>query len=302
MNATTRSGTPPTPTIRSTNREPGGTGPEPSTRNPWNPPFLPGTRPRNWPTCSRRPAARSTPHGPASTRGVRAHRPAPARGDLRHRAPRPAAPWATCRRSRPNSRPCAGPPRPPQAPRPRPDALRVASYTIAALAAVTVSMVSVFSGVVTYEPLLLVTTAHSSGDSSSWWPILVYGPWLAGSLSILRAALHQRRALHSWFVVLLFSSVAVLLCVAQAPAPSPTRRPRPFPESPPWPASSNSSARSPSPARPAARSAPVTGSAPTAAGRSRNDPPHDDGAAAPVEEAAAPFRVAPVSPGRAQCA
>ncbi|MEU3996652.1 DUF2637 domain-containing protein [Streptomyces fungicidicus] len=102
-------------------------------------------------------------------------------------------------------------------PRKRPDALRSASYVIAAMAAVTVSMVSVFSGVVTYEPLLLVTTAHSTGSSSAWWPILVYGPWLAGTLSILRAALHQRRALHSWFVVLLFSSVAVLLCVAQAP-------------------------------------------------------------------------------------
>ncbi|WP_309063502.1 hypothetical protein [Streptomyces sp.] len=102
-------------------------------------------------------------------------------------------------------------------PRRRPDAVRLASYVIAALAAVTVSMVSVFSGVVTYEPLLLVTTAHSSGSSSAWWPVLVYGPWLAGSLSVLRAALHQRRALHSWFVVLLFSSVAVLLCVAQAP-------------------------------------------------------------------------------------
>ncbi|MEU6883981.1 DUF2637 domain-containing protein [Streptomyces viridosporus] len=102
-------------------------------------------------------------------------------------------------------------------PRRRPDAVRLASYAIAALAAITVSMVSVFSGVVAYEPLLLVTTAHSSGSSSAWWPVLVYGPWLAGSLSVLRAALHQRRALHSWFVVLLFSSVAVLLCVAQAP-------------------------------------------------------------------------------------
>ncbi|MEU9349867.1 hypothetical protein AB0D65_02335 [Streptomyces griseoloalbus] len=102
-------------------------------------------------------------------------------------------------------------------PRKRLDAVRLASYVIAALAAVTVSMVSVFSGVVTYEPLLLVTTARSNGSSSAWWPVLVYGPWLAGSLSILRAALHQRRALHSWFVVLLFSSVAVLLCVAQAP-------------------------------------------------------------------------------------
>ena len=58
----------------------------------------------------------------------------------------------------------------------RPDALRLASYAIAALTAVTVSMVSVFSGVVTYEPLLLVTTAHSSGSSSAWWPMLVYGP------------------------------------------------------------------------------------------------------------------------------
>ncbi|MEV6961531.1 hypothetical protein AB0M97_20475 [Streptomyces sp. NPDC051207] len=99
----------------------------------------------------------------------------------------------------------------------RPDAVRVASYVLAALAAVTVSMVSVFSGVVTYQPLLLVTTAHHTGTSSAWWPMLVYGPWMAGSLSVLRAALHQRRAVHSWFVVLLFSSVAVLLCVVQAP-------------------------------------------------------------------------------------
>jgi hypothetical protein len=36
------------------------------------------------------------------------------------------------------------------------------------------------------------------------------------SLSILRAALHQRRALNSWFIVLLFSAVAMMLCVAQA--------------------------------------------------------------------------------------
>lgn len=45
----------------------------------------------------------------------------------------------------------------------------------------------------------------------------MYGPWLVGSLSVLRAALHQRRAVHSWCVVLVFSSIAVLLCVVQAP-------------------------------------------------------------------------------------
>ncbi|MFF4398118.1 hypothetical protein [Streptomyces sp. NPDC001480] len=94
--------------------------------------------------------------------------------------------------------------------------LRIASFLIAALAAIIVSMVSVFSGLATYEPLLVVTS-HDQGGSDAWWPMLVYGPWMAGSLSILRAALHQRRAVHSWFVVLLFSSVAVLLCVVQAP-------------------------------------------------------------------------------------
>ncbi|MFI5687340.1 hypothetical protein [Streptomyces sp. NPDC051636] len=98
----------------------------------------------------------------------------------------------------------------------RPSGLRVASYVIAAVAAVIVSMVSVLSGVVTYEPLLIIT-ARGRGSADAWWPVLVYGPWMAASLSILRAALHQRRAVHSWFVVLLFSSVAVLLCVIQAP-------------------------------------------------------------------------------------
>lgn len=97
------------------------------------------------------------------------------------------------------------------------DAARVVSYVIAALASLIVSMVSLFSGVVTYEPLLLVTATHRHGGPAAWWPLLVYGPWMAGSLSVLRAALHQRRAAHSWFCVLLFSSVAVLLCVAQAP-------------------------------------------------------------------------------------
>jgi len=99
----------------------------------------------------------------------------------------------------------------------RPDSLHMTSCLIAALAAVIVSMVSVFSGMVAYDPLILVTTVGVQGSLAAWWPVLVYGPWMAASLSILRAALHQRRAVHSWFVVLLFSSVAVLLCVVQAP-------------------------------------------------------------------------------------
>lgn len=100
--------------------------------------------------------------------------------------------------------------------RPRPPALRTASYVIAALTAAVTSMVSVFSGMATYDPLL-ATTARTQDTPALWWPMLVYGPWMAASLSILRAALHKRRATHSWLVVLLFSSAAVLLCVLQAP-------------------------------------------------------------------------------------
>ncbi|MFF8833300.1 DUF2637 domain-containing protein [Streptomyces sp. NPDC015131] len=96
--------------------------------------------------------------------------------------------------------------------------LRTVSILIAALTAVIVSMVSVYGGMVAYAPLLRnATQPGASAGVVRWWPLLVYGPWLVASLSILRAAFHRRRATHSWCAVLLFSSLAVLLCVAQAP-------------------------------------------------------------------------------------
>ncbi|MEV6393915.1 DUF2637 domain-containing protein [Streptomyces sp. NPDC051907] len=93
--------------------------------------------------------------------------------------------------------------------------LQTVSFVIAAFAAVIVSMVSVFGGMVAYAPLRHIGS-DTQGSSLPWWPLLVYGPWMVASLSILRTALHQRRAAHSWFVVLLFSSLAMMLCVAQA--------------------------------------------------------------------------------------
>ncbi len=95
--------------------------------------------------------------------------------------------------------------------------MRTASHVIGALAAVTASTVSFFGGMVAYDPLRLVAVARMQDGIASWWPLLVYGPWLVASLSVLRAALHRRRAVHSWCVVLLFSSIAMLLCVIQAP-------------------------------------------------------------------------------------
>lgn len=89
------------------------------------------------------------------------------------------------------------------------------SFVIAAFAAVIVSMVSVYGGMVAYAPLRHIA-AGTRGGALAWWPLLIYGPWMVASLSILRTALHQRRAVHSWFVLLLFSAVGMLLCVAEA--------------------------------------------------------------------------------------
>ncbi|WP_436846175.1 hypothetical protein [Streptomyces chartreusis] len=98
-----------------------------------------------------------------------------------------------------------------------PGVLRWTSFLIAVLTAVIASAVGLLSGMVAYDPLRLVAASPAERGLRTWWPLLVYGPWLVASLSVLRAALHQRRAVHSWCVVLVFSCVAVLLCVAQAP-------------------------------------------------------------------------------------
>ncbi|MFH9658090.1 DUF2637 domain-containing protein [Streptomyces sp. NPDC017248] len=97
------------------------------------------------------------------------------------------------------------------------DAIRIASYVAAALVTVIASAVSTFGGFVSYDPLRFVAESRMQSDAGSVWPLLVFGPWLVASLSILRAALHQRRAFHSWCVLVLFTGFAMTLCVAQAP-------------------------------------------------------------------------------------
>ncbi|MFB9467770.1 hypothetical protein, partial [Streptomyces cinereospinus] len=98
----------------------------------------------------------------------------------------------------------------------RRNVFRAVSRMLAALAAVIACGVSSFGALAVYEPLRLsvVDTHHGI---VALWPVLVYGPWLVASLSVLRAALHRRRAVHAWCVILFFSSAAMLLCVAQAP-------------------------------------------------------------------------------------
>ncbi|MFF7646803.1 DUF2637 domain-containing protein [Streptomyces canus] len=98
------------------------------------------------------------------------------------------------------------------------DKLLTLSYSIGAVVAVIASTVSVFGGLIAYDPLLFIAASPTNSSILSWWPLLIFGPWLVASLSILRHALHRRRSLHSWCVVLAFSSIAMAMCVAQAPS------------------------------------------------------------------------------------
>ncbi|MFR9724115.1 hypothetical protein ACL02R_12230 [Streptomyces sp. MS19] len=95
--------------------------------------------------------------------------------------------------------------------------LRWTSLLIAAAATALMAMLSVLGGLISYGPLRDAAAPGASDALTDWWPLLIFGPWLVASLSIVRAALHQRRSLHSWLVVVLFSGIAVALCVAQAP-------------------------------------------------------------------------------------
>ncbi|MFF9153548.1 DUF2637 domain-containing protein [Streptomyces sp. NPDC014846] len=101
--------------------------------------------------------------------------------------------------------------------RQRPSKIRIASHFIAAVVTSVASAVSIFGGLIAYDPLRFVAMSRMQTDVVSWWPVLVFGPWMVASLSIVRAALHQRRALHSWSVLLVFSAIGMTLCVAQAP-------------------------------------------------------------------------------------
>ncbi|MEV6576490.1 DUF2637 domain-containing protein [Streptomyces sp. NPDC051577] len=91
------------------------------------------------------------------------------------------------------------------------------SFGAAALVALIGAMVSVLSGVIAYDPLHLAAAQGISRSPAASWPVLLYGPWLVASVSVLRAAIHRKEAAHSWAVVLLFSAVAVALCLTQAP-------------------------------------------------------------------------------------
>lgn len=92
----------------------------------------------------------------------------------------------------------------------------VISFCIALATGGIACVVSLLGAMVSYDPLRLLAYPTAHGLASAW-PMLVYGPWLAGCLSVLRAAAHQRLMKGAWVVVTAFSAIAVVLCVAHAP-------------------------------------------------------------------------------------
>jgi hypothetical protein len=87
---------------------------------------------------------------------------------------------------------------------------------LGAITALTVIAVSVLGWVFTFDPLRELAASRMPHGFAQLWPLMVYGPWLVASLSILRAARERRATAHSWVVVVAFSGIAVGLCVVHA--------------------------------------------------------------------------------------
>ncbi|MYS80653.1 hypothetical protein GTZ85_10615 [Streptomyces sp. SID5474] len=89
------------------------------------------------------------------------------------------------------------------------------SRTMVVASVILVAAISVLGAVITLAPLR--HSAASTTGPARWWPVLVHGPWIVASLSILRSSLHYRRALHSWIVVVTFAGLSMVLSLTYAP-------------------------------------------------------------------------------------
>ncbi len=98
---------------------------------------------------------------------------------------------------------------------------RLLSASSVLLTAVIAVAVAALGAVASYPPLRAIADGVAPADVAVLWPLLIYGPWVVATLSILRARVHRRRTLHSWAVVIFFAAVAMMLCIAHVhPSPS----------------------------------------------------------------------------------
>ncbi|GEB49453.1 MULTISPECIES: DUF2637 domain-containing protein [Streptomyces] len=93
----------------------------------------------------------------------------------------------------------------------------LSSFTVT-LTALIVVLVSFLGAQASYPPLYDLADDIAPPGVAHAWPMLIYAPWLAATLSILRTRVYRRRTVHSWLVVLFFAALASALCVAEAPS------------------------------------------------------------------------------------
>ncbi|WP_369228677.1 DUF2637 domain-containing protein (plasmid) [Streptomyces sp. R39] len=67
-----------------------------------------------------------------------------------------------------------------------------------------------------YEQLRAVAALFMSEEPARWWPWMLYGPWLAAGMSIMRASLQYRSARWSWTVIVTASVGSVALCMGNS--------------------------------------------------------------------------------------
>ncbi|MBQ0866618.1 DUF2637 domain-containing protein [Streptomyces smyrnaeus] len=94
---------------------------------------------------------------------------------------------------------------------------RILSAFSVTLTAMIVVLVSFLGAKASYPSLYDLAQESAPPSVAHAWPLLIYAPWVAATLSILRTRAYRRRTVHSWLVVLFFAAVASLLCVADAP-------------------------------------------------------------------------------------
>lgn len=97
-----------------------------------------------------------------------------------------------------------------------PSGTRLLSAVLAMMTAFLMTAVGMLSALVSYDPLRYLALVGVPDGLARGWPFLVFGPWLAACLSIIRAAMHRRQALHAWLIVVSFTGVAMILCIAHA--------------------------------------------------------------------------------------
>ncbi|MBO8193330.1 DUF2637 domain-containing protein [Streptomyces oryzae] len=94
---------------------------------------------------------------------------------------------------------------------------RILSAFSVTLTALIVVLVSFLGAKASYPSLYGLAQESAPPSVAHAWPLLIYAPWVAATLSILRTRAYRRRTVHSWLVVLFFAAIASLLCVADAP-------------------------------------------------------------------------------------